>query len=406
MLKNKKILLGITGSIAAYKAALLVRLLKKQGAEVKVVMTTSASSFITPLTLATLSENPVLIDFVKDDSGQWNNHVDLGIWADLMIIAPASANTIAKMANGICDNLLMAVYLSARCPVFLAPAMDLDMYAHPATQQNIEKLINFGHHIIDAESGELASGLVGKGRMAEPENILQKIDQFFQKDLPLQGKQIMITAGPTYEYIDPVRYISNGSTGKMGFALAGVLNDLGAEVTIISGPTHQELPHNNIRLVKVETAQEMYEQALLYFTSSDVAIFSAAVADYTPAEKSKVKIKKSTATLNIKLSKTKDIAKELGKIKKSNQLSVGFALETNDEIENAKSKLKSKNFDLVILNSLNDKGAGFGYDTNQITMIDQNGEMKKFELKQKSEVARDICEEIISKLKALNIRVL
>lgn len=406
MLKNKKILLGITGSIAAYKAALLVRLLKKQGAEVKVVMTTSASSFITPLTLATLSENPVLIDFVKDDSGQWNNHVDLGIWADLMIIAPASANTIAKMANGICDNLLMAVYLSARCPVFLAPAMDLDMYAHPATQQNIEKLINFGHHIIDAESGELASGLVGKGRMAEPENILQKIDQFFQKDLPLQGKQIMITAGPTYEYIDPVRYISNGSTGKMGFALAGVLNDLGAEVTIISGPTHQELPHKNIRLVKVETAQEMYEQALLYFTSSDVAIFSAAVADYTPAEKSKVKIKKSTATLNIKLSKTKDIAKELGKLKKSNQLSVGFALETNDEIENAKSKLKTKNFDLVILNSLNDKGAGFGYDTNQITMIDQNGEMKKFELKQKSEVARDICEEIISKLKALNIRVL
>ncbi|MBX2843511.1 MAG: bifunctional phosphopantothenoylcysteine decarboxylase/phosphopantothenate--cysteine ligase CoaBC [Flammeovirgaceae bacterium] len=402
MLKNKKVLLGVTGSIAAYKAALLVRLLKKQGAEVKVVMTTSASSFITPLTLATLSENPVLTEFVKDKSGKWNNHVDLGLWAGLMIIAPASANTLAKMANGICDNFLLAVYLSARCPVYVAPAMDLDMYAHPATQQNIEKLLSFGHHIIDAENGELASGLVGKGRMAEPETILQKVDLFFKIDTPLKGKKVLITAGPTYEYIDPVRYISNGSTGKMGFALAKVLNNLGASVTIVSGPTHQLLPNENIRLIRVETAQEMYEQALGNFEDSEVAIFSAAVADYTPIVKSDVKIKKSSANLNIKLSKTKDIANELGKLKKPNQLSVGFALETNNELENAKSKLKSKNFDVIILNSLKDKGAGFGHDTNQITIIDNQDVIRKFELKQKSEVAEDIAKVIIGKLKSLN----
>ena len=397
MLRNKKIILGVCGSIAAYKAAMLTRLLIKQGAEVKIILTTAASDFITPLTLATLSKNPVLVDFKKDETGEWNNHVELGLWADAMVIAPASANTIAKMANGICDNLLLATYLSARCPVFYAPAMDLDMYQHPATRKNISALNEYGNHLIEAEFGELASGLVGNGRMAEPEHIIEHLENHFSANGRFKGKRILVTAGPTHEQIDPVRFIGNHSSGKMGYALANGLADKDAEVTLISGPTNLTVDHPNIRLIQVKSAEEMYQECMKYYDQSDVAVLAAAVADYTPKDKHEQKIKKENNGLSIALVKTHDIALELGKIKKPHQINVGFALETENETENAQKKLTSKNFDLIVLNSLKDAGAGFGYDTNKITIIDKNNS-RNFELKNKQEVAEDIIDAIGAKI--------
>jgi len=398
ILKGKKILLGVTGSIAAYKAAHLIRLLKKNEAEVKVVMTASASDFITPLTLSTLSQNPVLIDFIKDKTGTWNNHVELGLWADAMLIAPTTAATLSKMTSGLADNLLMAIYLSAKCPVFFAPAMDLDMYRHPTTKRNILQLEKDGGILIDAESGELASGLDGKGRMAEPENILKSLEKYFVKSGLLQGKTIMITAGPTKEFIDPVRYITNASSGKMGYALAIEAAAKGAHVKLISGPVNIDLPSkNNIETYHVNSAEEMYECALKEFEKADIAIFSAAVADYTPKVVAKKKIKKKGNEMVIELVKTHDIAGELGKLKKEGQFTVGFALETDNELTNAQNKLKSKNFDMVILNSLQDQGAGFGVDTNKITIIELE-QLTEFELKSKKEVAKDIIQRIAEKL--------
>ena len=389
MLEGKKIIVAVSASIAAYKSAILVRLLKKQRAEVKVIMTASASSFITPLTLSTLSENPVLIDFAKDKTGEWNNHVDLGLWADAMLIAPATANTLGKAANGICDNLLLATYLSARCPVFWSPAMDLDMYQHASVQQNLATLEKVGNHIIAAESGELASGLVGQGRMAEPEHIVELLlAHFSPTKTALYGKKVLITAGPTQEYIDPVRYITNQSTGKMGYAIANELGKRGCEVTLISGPS-SETPPTNVKLVKVLSSQNMFDAVNSHFPKTDVSIFSAAVADYTPLEKSAIKIKKNDSRMRIGMVKTKDIAKEMGVLKSAKQINVGFALETNDELQNAKGKLDRKNFDMIVLNSLNDKGAGFGHDTNVITIIDKDSQ-QKYPLKSKIAVAVDI----------------
>ncbi|GAA0188222.1 bifunctional phosphopantothenoylcysteine decarboxylase/phosphopantothenate--cysteine ligase CoaBC [Fulvivirga kasyanovii] len=400
MLQGKKIILGVCGSIAAYKSALLVRLLVKEGAEVKVIMTASASDFITPLTLSTLSRNPVYSRFVKDDTSQWNNHVDLGLWADLMVIAPASANTLAKMANGLCDNLLLATYLSARCPVYIAPAMDLDMYMHPSTQRNLSLLKDYGNSIIDATHGELASGLVGQGRMAEPEEILQEVKSFFDKKKALTGKKVLITAGPTYEAIDPVRFIGNHSSGKMGYALAHHMALNGAQVTLVSGPSQQSVDHENIELVKVTSALEMYDACMQYFPDADIAILSAAVADYKPAHTADQKIKKKTNSLTLELVKTQDIAASLGKLKKNGQFTVGFALETENELDNAQNKIKSKNFDLIVLNSLNDKGAGFGHDTNKISIIDKQNNVRNFELKSKTDVAKDIINTIIEVIHA------
>ena len=400
MLQGKKIVLGVTGSIAAYKAAVLTRLLVKAGAEVNVVMTDSAKTFITPLTLSTLSKNPVLSEFVKDESGQWNNHVEPGLWADAMIIAPASANTLAKMATGRCDNLLMAVYLSARCPVFLAPAMDLDMLQHDATQDNLKKIISFGNRIIDPTYGELASGLTGTGRMAEPEEIVAELQGFFKNGNALKGKTVLVTAGPTYEAIDPVRFIGNHSSGKMGYALAESLANLGATVNLVSGPTALHTSHHNVIVKKVMSAEEMYEACMQLFPASDIAVLAAAVADYKPTVKADQKIKKKDETLVIELTKTKDIAASLGKLKQQGQIIVGFALETEQEKENALKKLDAKNFDLIILNSLNDKGAGFGHDTNKITLIDRSQTVKSFELKSKKEVARDIVSAILDKIHA------
>lgn len=394
MLAGKRILLGVSGSIAAYKSALLTRLLVKAGAEVKVVMTPSAHDFITPLTLSTLSKNPVLTNFTKDETGEWNNHVDLGLWADAVVIAPASANTLAKMATGICDNLLIAVYLSARCPVFFAPAMDLDMLQHPSTKNNIQKLTSWGNRLLDPAHGELASGLVGTGRMAEPEEILKSIEHFFSSG-PLKGKKALVTAGPTHEAIDPVRYISNHSTGKMGFAIAEELANQGAEVTLITGPTSLSKDLNGIKVIAVNSADEMYAASVQHFADADISVLSAAVADYKPAAKADQKIKKKDENLILELVKTKDIAAELGKLKRNGQIIVGFALETENETAHAEKKLTSKNFDLIVLNSLNDKGAGFGHDTNKITIIDSAKESKEFNLKSKKEVARDIVTTII-----------
>lgn len=400
MLQGKKIVLGITGSIAAYKSAVLTRLLVKAGAEVKVVMTDSAKTFITPLTLSTLSKNPALSEFIKDESGQWNNHVDLGLWADAMIIAPASANTIAKMASGRCDNLLLAVYLSARCPVFLAPAMDLDMLQHDATKENLQKIASFGNYILDPAYGELASGLVGTGRMAEPEEIVAEIEDFFSRRQALKGKNVLVTAGPTHEAIDPVRFIGNHSTGKMGYAIAESLANLGAHVTLVSGPTAMHTSHPQVSVKKVMSAEEMYEACVAVFPQTDIAVLAAAVADYRPTVKADQKIKKKDENLTIELTKTRDIAASLGKIKQNNQMVVGFALETEHEQDNALKKLESKNFDMIVLNSLNDAGAGFGHDTNKITLIDRSGAVKKFDLKSKKAVARDIVSAILDKVHA------
>lgn len=399
ILQHKKIIVGVTGSIAAYKSALLIRLLIKAGAEVQVIMTQSAKDFITPLTLSTLSKRPVLSSFMaSEETGSWNNHVELGLWADVILIAPATAHSLAKCANGLCEDLLTAVYLSARCPVFFAPAMDLDMYLHGSTLENLEKLRRFGNLIMEAEHGELASGLVGTGRMAEPEHIITYLEKHFSAIPVLKGKKILITAGPTQEAIDPVRYISNHSTGKMGYAIAHAFAMAGADVTIISGPTAQPKPFADIQLVAVRSAQEMYEATQAHFSTADVIILSAAVADYTPTHPADRKIKKKESHFGIELTKTVDIAATLGKQKQEGQLMVGFALETDNELENALGKLKSKNLDLIVLNSLNDKGAGFAHDTNKITVIEANATVHAFDLKSKSDVAQDILQLVAGKL--------
>jgi phosphopantothenoylcysteine decarboxylase/phosphopantothenate--cysteine ligase len=400
VLKEKKILLGITAGIAAYKTASLVRLFIKLGAEVKVIMTPASKDFITPLTLSTLSKNPVHSTFYskEDENELWNNHVDLGLWADYMLIAPATANTLSKMANGTCDNLLLATYLSAKCPIYFAPAMDLDMYKHPSSIESLKKLHNFNNIIIPATSGELASGLVGQGRMAEPEDIVSFIENDILCKLPLKGKKVLVTAGPTYEAIDPVRFIGNHSSGKMGFAIASAAANLGAEVFLISGPSSQQIKHSLVHRVDVVSAEEMYHAAHTYFKDVDIAILSAAVADYKPKKSASQKIKKTDASLEILLTPTKDILASLGAIKKK-QFLVGFALETNNELENAKGKLKRKNLDAIILNSLQDKGAGFATDTNKITIIDKELNEKSFELKSKAAVAKDIINEIVNRIK-------
>jgi len=401
VLSGKKIVLGITAGIAAYKSAYLVRLLIKKGAYVKVVMTPSAKEFVTPLTLSTLSKNEVYSSFTseEDENAQWNNHVDLALWADFMIIAPATANTMSKMANGTCDNLLLAVYLSAKCPVYYAPAMDLDMYKHPTTLQSFEKLTSFGNIQIAATFGELASGLMGQGRMAEPEDIISFVETNILKNLPLRGKTIMITAGPTYEAIDPVRFIGNHSSGKMGFALAETAANLGAKVILISGPVSLKITNDFVSLIRVTSAQEMYDRAYENFENCDIAILSAAVSDFSPEVSASQKIKKKADSLTLTLNKTKDILASLGEIKKDKYL-VGFALETENEIENAKTKLKKKNLDLIVLNSLNDKGAGFKTDTNKVTLISRDNKVYPFEVKPKTEVAKDILQHIIKQFHA------
>jgi len=392
-MQDKNIILAISGSIAAYKCAPLTRLLIKIGANVKVIMTPAATDFITPLTLSTLSKNPVFSD-VSSDEG-WHNHVELGLWADAMIVAPATANTLARMANGLCDNMLLAVYLSARCPIFFAPAMDLDMWTHPATQKNISTLEQYGNHLIPAEHGELASGLVGVGRMAEPENILKTLSDFFVKkniEQDLVGKKAIVTSGPTHETIDPVRYIGNRSTGRMGVSLAEELARRGAAVTLITGPVNIKAFGKNITTISVKSAQEMYERTMKYFPEADIAIMAAAVADYTPKTVSSTKVKKKPGDMQIELKRTKDIAYEIGQIKEAHQTTVGFALETNNEIENAKKKLAKKNFDFIVLNSLNDKGAGFQHNTNKVTILDKQGNSQAYELKSKPQVAKDIVD--------------
>lgn len=401
MLEGKKIIIGVCGSIAAYKTAFLIRLLVKSGAEVKVVMTEAAKDFITPLTLGTVSKNPVLSHFGKPgDTGEWENHVDLGLWADLMVIAPASANTLGKFANGLCDNLLSAVYLSARCPIMLAPAMDLDMYQHPAVKANLERLKSFGHHIIDAEHGELASGLVGTGRMAEPEHLVRHINDFFSKKKDLLGKTALVTAGPTYEAIDPVRFIGNHSSGKMGMAIAEQLAREGASVHLIAGPGNYDTLSSSVNLHNVRSADEMYDSADQLFPSSDIAVFAAAVADYKPKQAADQKIKKKGDTLELTLVKNKDIALEMGAKKQNGQLTVGFALETENEAINAQKKLENKNLDLIVLNSLNDRGAGFSHDTNKITIFSKKNDTLEFPLKSKKEVAFDIVEAIKANMHA------
>ena len=398
MLKGKHIILGVTGSIAAYKAATLTRLLVKEGASVKVVMTPLAKEFITPLTMATLSKSPIMVDFYNPENGDWNSHVDLGLWADLYLIAPASANTIGKMAGGIADNLLLTTYLSAKCPVMVAPAMDLDMYKHPATQRNLKVLQSFGNIIIEPESGELASGLIGKGRMEEPERIVAFIADYFARQEDFKGKKVVVTAGPTYEKIDPVRFIGNYSSGKMGLAIAEEFAGRGAEVVLVCGPVNLKTSHPAIRRVDVESAVQMYEVTSKEFVNSDVAVLGAAVADFTPKEKADHKIKRGKDDLLLELLPTKDIAAELGRIKTASQLLVGFALETNDEEVNALSKMQRKNLDMIVLNSLNDKGAGFSVDTNKVTILDKAGDKTVYELKTKVEVAKDIVDQIAFRL--------
>ncbi|MBA6151140.1 bifunctional phosphopantothenoylcysteine decarboxylase/phosphopantothenate--cysteine ligase CoaBC [Gelidibacter maritimus] len=408
ILSGKKILVGITAGIAAYKTANLVRLFIKAGAQVKVVMTPASKDFITPLTLSTLSKNPVHSSFVNDDddlpanmqeNAMWTNHVELGLWADFFIIAPATANTMAKMANGVCDNLLMATYLSAKCPVYFAPAMDLDMYKHQSTLNSFNILKGYGNIMIPATSGELASGLVGEGRMAEPEDIVSFIENNIIGNLPLYGKKILITAGPTYEAIDPVRFIGNHSSGKMGFEIAKAAANYGAEVILISGPTHQTVSNALIKVIDVVSAAQMYDAVHSHFETVDIAILSAAVADYTPKNVSDTKIKKKDPAFSIELEKTKDILASLGTIK-TNQFLVGFALETDNELENAKGKLKAKNLNIIVLNSLKDKGAGFGGSTNKVTFITKDQEIIQHDLKSKEEVAVDLMNQIIKQIHA------
>ncbi len=406
-LKGKKILLGISGSIAAYKSAMLTRLFVKEGAEVRVIMTQPATNFISPLTFSTLSKHPVVTQFFSSQEEVWNNHVELGLWADLMLIAPASANTLAKMANGICDNVLLATYLSAKCPVYFAPAMDLDMWLHPSTQKNIQTLNTYGNHLIEVEHGELASGLVGKGRMSEPESIVAAIEEHFihHSPKPLEGQQVLITAGPTYEPIDPVRFVGNRSTGKMGIALAEVAYEQGANVRLVLGPTQLKPRYKGIEVVEVRTAQEMFEAAMVNQTRMDIAILAAAVADFTPSEVSNSKIKKKSGEegMTLSLKRTKDILATLGQMKKPHQLLVGFALETNNELENAQKKLQKKNLDCIVLNSLRDKGAGFKHDTNKITILDKYNSLQKFELKSKREAAQDILQKVLELKRTMTV---
>lgn len=399
MFQHKNILLGVCGSIAAYKSAILTRLLIKAGANVQVIMTPAAADFITPLTLSTLSRRPVLSSFTQGNA--WNNHVELGLWADFFLIAPASANTIAKMAGGHCDNILLAAWLSARCPVYLAPAMDLDMWKHPGTQKNIATLSGYGNRVIMPEHGELASGLTGTGRMAEPEEIIR----FLENDpaipaasLPLSGKKILVTAGPTYEAIDPVRFIGNHSSGKMGFALASAFARQGAEVELISGPASLEADHERIRRTDVTDAEEMYQACLRLFPDCQAAVMAAAVADYRPASTALQKLKKKEDKIQLHLTKNRDILAELGRIKKPGQVLAGFALETDDELEHAREKLRKKNLDFIVLNSLRDQGAGFKGDTNKVTIIDKQGEQESYPLKTKTEVAADIVKKLVSAL--------
>ena len=393
MLKGKKIILGVTGSIAAYKSATLIRLLVKEGAEVKVIMTPLAKEFIAPLTMATLSKNPILVDFFDPENGSWNSHVDLGIWADAYVIAPATANTIGKMVNGVADNLLITTYLSAKCPVFVAPAMDLDMFAHPSTKKNLEILKSYNNQIIEPTTGELASGLEGKGRMEEPENIVRFLDDYFTPKR-MKGKKVLITAGPTYEKIDPVRFIGNYSSGKMGFALAESCAAQGAEVILVTGPVNMSIKHPLVKRINVESAEEMYKAVMLNFDDTDGAILCAAVADFTPVTTAENKIKREKDNLVLELKPTNDIAATLGKIKKHEQFLVGFALESENEEANAISKMERKNFDFIVLNSLQDPNSGFGFDTNKISIIHRSGLQKKYELKNKLDVADDIVNEI------------
>ena len=398
MLKSKNVILGVTASIAAYKSAFIVRELKKARALVKVIQTDASLDFVTPLTLSTLSENTVLTKMVKDDTKDWISHVDLAQWADLILIAPVTAKTMAKMVSGECDSLLLATYLSAKCPVYFAPAMDLDMYNHPSTKQNIEKLVSFGNKFIAPTFGELASGLVGEGRMAEPEDIIDFIKKDLSADLPLSKKKVLITAGPTYEPIDPVRFIGNHSSGKMGCHLAMQAAKMGAEVTLIMGPSDLKVENSNVLQINVKTAKDMQRSVKDHFEDADIAIFSAAVSDYKTENIASQKVKKSNGSWDISLTKTNDILLEISQEKKENQILVGFALETENELENAKEKLINKNLDMIVLNSLNDKGAGFGYDSNKITIIEKDNKIEEFELKHKREVAKDIISKIILKI--------
>ena len=395
MLENKKIVLGITGSIAAYKACLLARLLIKKGAEVQVVMTPAAKEFITPLTLATLTQKPVVSEFFDRRDGSWHSHVSLGLWADAMLVAPASASTIGKMANGIADNMLVTTYLSMKAPVFVAPAMDLDMYAHPSTKQNLQRLLSFGNHVIEPGTGFLASTLEGKGRMEEPERIVEALEQYFASQQALSGKNVLITAGPTYEKIDPVRFVGNYSSGKMGFALAEVCAEQGAEVTLVCGPVSLQTSHPAIHRINVESAAEMYEAATKHFKKADIAILSAAVADFTPQTTADKKIKRKGDDMVLRLQPTQDIAAALGAVKRKKQILVGFALETDNELENAVDKMERKNLDLIVLNSLRDKDAGFRVDTNKVTIIDRHHGLTAYDTKSKREVAKDIIEKVV-----------
>src|SRR5690554_1269565 len=396
MLKGKRIVIGVTGGIAAYKISFLIRLLKQLGAEVKCILTPASSDFITPLTVSTLSQNPAYIEFWNEENGEWTNHVELGAWGDLMVIAPLTANSLAKLANGFCDNLLGATYLSAKCPVMIAPAMDLDMYAHATTAENLKKIEDHGVKIIPAEDGFLASGLIGKGRMAEPETILEEIKSFFEISDSMKGQKVLITAGPTYEAIDPVRFIGNHSTGKMGFALAEKCLARGAEVVLVTGPTQQTLQHKNLTRIDIKSAREMLAAAQTHFPSCNGGIFSAAVADYRPKEVADKKIKKNDEEMTISLVKNPDVLHTIGETKNENQWLVGFALETNDALENAAKKLKKKHLDLIVVNTLEDIGAGFGYDTNKITLLDVNNKTTKFELKSKKEVANNILDYLLN----------
>lgn len=397
MLRNKHIVLGITGSIAAYKACLIIRGLIKQGAEVQVVITPAGREFITPITLSTLTQKPVICDFFNHQDGTWNSHVDLGLWADAMLIAPATASTIGKMAHGVADNMLITTYLSMKAPVFIAPAMDLDMYAHPSTQENLQLLSKRGNHIIEPGTGFLASKLEGKGRMQEPEEIVRTLDEYFSQSQELKGKRVLITAGPTYEKIDPVRFIGNYSSGKMGFALAEECARRGAEVELVSGPVSLQIHHPSVHRTNVESAEEMFHAATERFTQADIAILCAAVADFTPMQVAGTKIKREGEELVLHLSPTHDIAQCLGKMKRDGQIMIGFALETNDEEAHAKDKLKRKNLDFIVMNSLQDKGAGFRHDTNKVTIIDAQGKTE-YPLKDKKEVAEDIVNRICTLL--------
>ncbi len=397
-LANKKIILGICGSIAAYKAATLVRLLIKQGAQVRVLMTPSATKFISPLTLSTLSKNTVHTSVIDDDS--WNNHVEMGLWADFMIVAPATATTLAKMRMALCDNIIVATYLSAKCPVYFAPAMDLDMWKHPATQENIQKLQSYGNVMIPVGHGELASGLIGEGRMAEPEDIVKFVSENSETKSYFKGKSVLITAGPTYEAIDPVRFIGNRSTGKMGLEIAKSFAQKGANVTLVLGPSVLDAAHSNIKLIRVQSAAEMYKQAVKSYKKANIAVMAAAVADYTPKQVAKQKIKKKGGALKIELERTLDIAAKLGSVKTKKQFNVGFALETNNEVASAKGKLERKNFDMIVLNSLKDKGAGFAHDTNKVTIFDSKGKTHSYPLKSKKEVAQDIVQMVEQLMRA------